>query len=91
MTTFVAVVEAGSTIVASEWLDLSPSYLTNILDELETYLDTKLLEKSGRNVRLTEAGRKYFDDCRRILAEIDEAETRTRRASAEYTPRTAGR
>jgi len=34
----------------------------------------KLLARTTRSLHLTEAGQRYLEDCRRILAELNEAE-----------------
>jgi DNA-binding transcriptional LysR family regulator len=41
---------------------------------LEQHIGTQLLVRTTRTVHLTEAGQRYCDDCRRILAEVQEAE-----------------
>lgn len=74
MTTFVAVVETGGFASAARKLDLSPPVVTRAVAELETRLGLRLLTRTTRIVRVTEAGARYADDCKRILAEIDDAE-----------------
>ena len=74
MTTFVAVVDTGGFASAARKLALSPPVVTRAVAELEARLGLRLLTRTTRIVRVTEAGARYADDCRRILAEIDEAE-----------------
>ncbi len=74
MSTFVAVVDTGGFASAARKLDLSPPVVTRAVAELEARLGLRLLTRTTRIVRVTEAGARYADDCRRILAEIDEAE-----------------
>jgi DNA-binding transcriptional LysR family regulator len=74
MTTFVAVVDTGGFASAARKLELSPPVVTRAVAELEVRLGLRLLTRTTRIVRVTEAGARYADDCRRILAEIDEAE-----------------
>jgi DNA-binding transcriptional LysR family regulator len=74
MATFVAVVDTGGFASAARKLQLSPPVVTRAVAELETRLGLRLLTRTTRIVRVTEAGARYADDCRRILAEIDEAE-----------------
>lgn len=74
MTTFVAVVDTGGFASAARKLELSPPVVTRAVAELEARLGLRLLTRTTRIVRVTEAGARYADDCRRILAEIDEAE-----------------
>jgi len=75
MTTFVAVVDSGGFASAARKLDLSPPAVTRAVAELEERLGLRLLTRTTRVVRVTDAGARFAEDCRRILAEIDEAET----------------
>ena len=83
MTTFVAVVDCGGFASAARKLDLSPPVVTRAVAELEERLGLRLLTRTTRVVRVTEAGARYAEDCRRILAEIEEAETAATGAHAE--------
>ncbi len=74
MTTFVAVVDSGGFASAARKLKLSPPVVTRAVAELEERLGLRLLTRTTRMVRITDAGARYADDCRRILAEIDAAE-----------------
>ncbi len=74
MATFVAVVDCGSFAGASRKLGLSPPVVTRAVAELEDRLGLRLLTRTTRVVRATDAGARYAEDCRRILADIDEAE-----------------
>lgn len=74
MTVFVAVVDAAGFAGAARRLDLSPSGVTRAIAELERQLGARLLTRTTRSVRVTEAGERYVQDCRRILARIAEAE-----------------
>lgn len=75
MTTFVAVVDSGGFASAARKLSLSPPVVTRAVAELEERLGLSLLTRTTRVVRVTDAGARYADDCRRILADIEEAET----------------
>lgn len=74
MKTFVAVVECGGFASAARKLRLSPPVVTRAVADLEERLGLRLLTRTSRVVRVTEAGSRYAADCRRILAEIDAAE-----------------
>jgi DNA-binding transcriptional LysR family regulator len=52
------------------------------VSELEKHLKTQLLNRSGRRLTLTDAGRSYVGACKRILEDVREAE---RAASGEYS------
>jgi DNA-binding transcriptional LysR family regulator len=71
---FVAVVEAGGFAGASRKLDISPPAVTRAIAELESQLGIRLLTRTTRVVRVTEAGARYVEDCRRILASLTEAD-----------------
>lgn len=75
MTTFVAVVDSGGFASAARKLNLSPPVVTRAVAEIEERLGLRLLTRTTRVVRVTDAGARFAEDCRRILAEIDEAET----------------
>jgi DNA-binding transcriptional LysR family regulator len=74
MTTFVTVVDTGGFSAAARKLAVSTSVVSRIVTELEDHLGVRLLTRTTRMVRLTEAGTAYIEDCRRILADIDGSE-----------------
>ncbi len=71
---FVAVVDAGGFAGAARKLNISPPAVTRAINELEDHLRARLLTRTTRVVRVTEDGARYADDCRRILAELAEAD-----------------
>lgn len=73
MNVFVAVGEEEGFAAAARRLDLSPAAVTRAIAGLEEQLGVRLLLRTTRNVRLTEAGQRYLDDSRSILASIEEA------------------
>jgi DNA-binding transcriptional LysR family regulator len=87
MRIFVAVAEEEGFAAAARKLGLSPPAVTRAVAELEQHLGTLLLHRTTRIVRPSEAGMRYLADCKRILAEIDEAEAAI--AGAHLTPRGA--
>jgi len=84
MKVFAKVVEAGSFAAAARQLHMSPPAVTRVVAGLEEAIGTRLLTRTTRSVKLTEAGSRYVEDCRRILNEIDEAEALA--AGAHATP-----
>ncbi|MFT5707456.1 MAG: DNA-binding transcriptional LysR family regulator [Oceanospirillaceae bacterium] len=70
---FNSVVETGSISQASRILDVQPSSISRQLAVLEQELGVRLLNKTTRNIGLTEAGRKYYEFSQRIVAEFDGA------------------
>ncbi|MBL1274633.1 MAG: LysR family transcriptional regulator [Ectothiorhodospiraceae bacterium] len=71
MALFVKVVEYKSFSEASRRLDVPISTVSRKVSELEKELDVRLLERSTRNLRLTELGEEYYAYCRRGLEEIE--------------------
>ncbi|QNH08134.1 LysR family transcriptional regulator [Pseudomonas sp. B11D7D] len=74
MRVLLAVTEAESFAGGAKLLGISPSSVTRAVAALEARLGTLLLARSTRSLRLTEAGQRYVEDCRRILLELEEAE-----------------
>ncbi len=74
MAVFVAVAEEAGFAPAARRLNLSPPSVTRAVAALEARLGARLLHRTTRAVSLSEAGERYLADCRRILAEIEEAE-----------------
>lgn len=71
---FVAVAESNGFAEAARRLALSASAVTRAVLGLEQRLGVQLLHRTTRSLRLTEAGARFLDDCRRILADLEEAE-----------------
>src|SRR6516162_4309014 len=74
MTAFVAAVEGGSLAAAARRLRRSPAAITRAITALEDHLGNQLLRRTTRSLKLTEAGEQYIVACRRILADLAEAE-----------------
>lgn len=70
---FNCVVETGSITEASRIFDVQPSSISRQLAALEKELGIQLLNKTTRNIGLTEAGRKYYEYSQRIVTEFEEA------------------
>jgi DNA-binding transcriptional LysR family regulator len=82
MAAFVAVCETESLTAAARRLGLSPSVMSRLIAALESRLGTRLFNRTTRSLSLTDAGARYLDRARRILADVDEAE---RMAQSERT------
>src|SRR5262249_27374820 len=74
MRVFVKVAETGAFAAAARQLRMSPPAVTRTVPGLEEAIGARLLTRTTRQVKLTEAGSRYLEDCRRILADIAEAE-----------------
>jgi DNA-binding transcriptional LysR family regulator len=82
MSVFIAVVEAGSLSAAGRTLRMPLPTVSRKVSELESHIKARLLNRSTRQLTLTDAGRSYLAACKRILEDVGEAE---RSASGEYS------
>lgn len=85
MHVFVAVAEAESFAGGARRLKMSPPAVTRAVVALEERLGVRLLTRTTRVVRVTEAGARYLEDARRIMAELEEADAAA--AGINATPR----
>lgn len=72
MSVFAKVVELGSFTAAARQLQMSVSSISQIVARLEDELQVKLLNRSTRSLALTEAGKIYYQGCRRMLHEAQD-------------------
>jgi DNA-binding transcriptional LysR family regulator len=77
MHAFRRVVERGSFSKAAEELGLSPAGIGKQVRWLEQGLNAALLLRTTRTMRLTDTGRAYFQECCRLLDELEELERST--------------
>ncbi|MCX2982862.1 LysR family transcriptional regulator [Halieaceae bacterium IMCC14734] len=80
---YVAVAEQEGFAAAARRLQLSPPAVTRAVAALEDTLGVKLLDRTTRHVRVTEAGRRYLDDARQILAGLEAADDAAAGINAE--------
>lgn len=73
MAIFVHVVEAGSFTGAAKNLGLPKSTVSRKITQLEERLGVRLIQRTTRSLRLTDTGNAYYNQCARILGEIEEA------------------
>ena len=74
MQAFVAVADLQGFAPAARKLGVSPSAVTRLIAALEERLGARLLQRTTRQVTLTDAGSRYLERARRILADVAEAE-----------------
>ncbi|WP_299866851.1 LysR family transcriptional regulator [uncultured Hoeflea sp.] len=79
---FARVVSAGSMSAAGRELSLSPAVVSKRLRRLEDRLGTRLMQRTTRQISLTEAGQGFYERVVAILAGIEEAEAFVSRRSA---------
>lgn len=83
MTVFVAVAEEESFAGGARRLGMSPPAVTRAIAALEESLGVKLLNRTTRYVRATDAGQRYLEDARRIIGEVEEANEAAAGVNAE--------
>lgn len=83
MRAFVEIVDQGSLTAAARALDRAPPTIVRTLATLEEGLGARLLTRTTRRMSLTEEGRAYLDRCRRILADVEEAEQAVQAGDSE--------
>ncbi|WP_342706082.1 LysR substrate-binding domain-containing protein [Burkholderia arboris] len=74
MRVFVQVVDAGSFNGAAESLGLPAATVTVAVKDLEKALGARLLNRTTRSSSVTQDGAAYYEVCKRVLADLDEAE-----------------
>lgn len=85
ISTFVEVVAKGSLSAAARAEGIAPAMIGRRLDALEARLGVKLLQRTTRKLALTDEGTAFLEDCQRILAELEEAESAVAERSARAT------
>jgi DNA-binding transcriptional LysR family regulator len=78
MATFVRVVEGSSLSAAARAQRLSLPAVSRQIRALETELGATLIVRSTRQLRVTDAGRRWYERCVRILRDVDEARDEVR-------------
>jgi DNA-binding transcriptional LysR family regulator len=73
MVVFAQVVEQGSLTAAAKHIGLSRAVVSYHIKKLETHLQVKLLNRSTRSIALTEAGQGYYERCRVIAEQAEQA------------------
>jgi len=74
MRVFVRVAETESFRRAAQQLAVSNALVTRSIATLEAHLKTRLINRTTRNLALTEAGTRYLEGCRGLLEELDRLE-----------------
>jgi DNA-binding transcriptional LysR family regulator len=74
LSAFVAVADLKGFAAAARKLGLSASAVTRVVAALEDRIGLRLLQRTTRSVSLTDAGARYLERARRILADLEEAD-----------------
>jgi DNA-binding transcriptional LysR family regulator len=83
ISTFVDVAAKGSLSAAARAEGIAPAMIGRRLDALEERLGVKLLQRTTRKIALTNEGIAFLEDCQRILAELENAESAVSERSAK--------
>src|SRR4029078_7505609 len=75
MTVFVAAAQSGSLSGAARQLSMPLTTVSRHLAWLETHVGTTLSARPTRHMALTDAGIAYLEVCRRVLDDLDGAES----------------
>jgi len=84
MEVFVRVVELGNFSLAARDFRMTPSAVSKLLSRLETRLQARLLNRTTRRLTPTPEGHSFYEQCVRILADVEDAERST---SGQGVPR----
>lgn len=79
---FVRVVECASFSRAADSLGLQRSTVSTAIQTLEARLGARLLIRTTRRVSPTQDGSLLFEECRRLIADVEEVEAMFRQAGA---------
>src|ERR1700761_2740644 len=74
MKVFVAALDEGSLAGAARRLRRSPAAVSRAIAFLEAHVGVELLHRTTRSLRLSEAGKRYAEACRRVLTDLEEAD-----------------
>ena len=85
MTSFVAVVDAGSFVAAADATGQSKAAVSRHVGDLERRMGTRLLQRTTRSLSLTPEGQAFYARCKELLAAIDEAESELLSSRSEPT------
>ncbi len=85
MLTFVQIADEGSLTAAARALGSSLPAVVRSLAAFEAHLGVRLFNRTTRRISLTEEGRRHLDNCRRLLAAVDEAEAALTAEAGEPT------
>ncbi len=74
MKVFVAALDEGSLAGAARRLRRSPAAVSRAIAFLEAHVGVELLHRTTRSLKLSEAGKRYAEACRRVLSDLEEAD-----------------
>ena len=85
MEIFTEIVRAGGITHAADRLNIAPSAVSRRLKDIEARLGVQLMNRTTRQMALTETGRAYLAHAERILSDVEEANNEITRAGGEIS------
>ncbi len=85
MKTFVHIVDSGGISHASNKLNIAKSAVSRRLSDLESRLHIQLFNRSTRKLSLTDTGRAYYEQCLRLLNDLEEVESSVTNENVKLT------
>lgn len=85
MRVFTRVVDLASFGLAAKQLGMSAAAVTRSVSTLEAHLNMRLLNRTTRNVSLTEQGEDYVGICRTIIDQLDDMESSLVRSTRDMS------
>jgi len=73
---FIRVVDEGSFTAAGKALNMPKSRVSRMVADLESQLGVRLLQRSTRQISLTQVGADYYDNCKHMVSDIMDVHTR---------------
>lgn len=74
ISTFISVVDEGGFAAAARKKGVSTAAISRQIAALESELDTQLLQRTTRHISLTDMGNEYYQQCKKTLSELQDAE-----------------
>ena len=84
MEIYIRVLEAGSFSRAARQLNIGQPAVSKSIAQLEKLLGVRLLIRSQRGLKPSEAGLTYYEHARRAIAEAEEADSAARATDARW-------
>ena len=85
MSVYIKVVEMGSFTAVANHLESTVGNVSRAVSALENMLDTRLIQRSTRRLSITDTGRRFYERCTKILADLEHAEAEA--SNAALNPR----
>lgn len=83
MQSFLRIADEGSLTAAARAMDHSLPAVVRSLAALEAHLGVRLFNRTTRRISLTDEGKQYLENCRQVLAAVEDAETALTAGAAE--------